>query len=161
MKLGSLSGGLPCRLAICLLSGIALLPGQSLSEFEKTVTEFTLPNGLHFIIIERHQAPVVSFNTYVNAGSVDDPRGKTGIAHMMEHMAFKGTEAIGTKNWTLEKKALDNIEHAYDKLVAEQKKGDSKKVAAFEAALKQAIEKADNYVEPSEYDKIVEQNGGV
>ena len=106
------------RLAVSLLLGSALLPAQSLSEFEKTVTEFTLPNGLHFIIIERHQAPVVSFNTYVNAGSVDDPRGKTGIAHMMEHMAFKGTETIGTKNWPLEKKALDDVEKAYDRLQA-------------------------------------------
>ena len=160
MKLGSWSG----RLAICVLSGGALTLGQSLSVFEKTVTEFTLPNGLHFIIIERHQAPVVSFNTYVNAGAVDDPRGKTGIAHMMEHMAFKGTEAIGTKNWTMEKKALDGIEQAYDRLDAEQKKGktaNAKQVTSLEAAMKQSIDKADRYVEPSQYDKIVEQNGGV
>jgi predicted Zn-dependent peptidase len=156
MKLGSL--------ALCWLSGSLLLPGQSLSEFEKTVSEFTLANGMHFIIVERHQAPVVSFNTYVNAGAVDDPRGKTGIAHMMEHMAFKGTETIGTKNWPLEKKALASIETAYDKLSAEQRKGataDAKKVAALEDGLKQAIDKAESYVEPNEYDKVVEQNGGV
>ena len=55
----------------------ALLAAQSLKDFEKKVTEFTLPNGLRFLIIERHGAPVVSFNTYVNAGSVDDPSGQT------------------------------------------------------------------------------------
>ena len=49
------------------------LSAQSLKDFEKKVTEFTLPNGLHFIVIERHEAPVVSFHTYVNVGSVDDP----------------------------------------------------------------------------------------
>ena len=151
MKLGRLPG----RLALCLLLAAVLLPAQSLSEFEKTVTEFTLPNGLHFIVIERHQAPVVSFNTFVNAGSVDDPRGKTGIAHMMEHMAFKGTETIGTTNWPLEKKALADIEVAYDKLTKAKDK------AKAEAALKDAMEKADKFVVPSEYDKIVEQNGGV
>ena len=48
---------------------------QSLPDFEKKVTEFTLPNGMHFIVLERHGAPVVSFNSYVNAGSVDDPSG--------------------------------------------------------------------------------------
>ena len=69
----------------------ALLAAQSLQDFEKKVTEFTLPNGLHFLVIERHEAPVVSFHTYVNVGSVDDPSGETGIAHMFEHMAFKGT----------------------------------------------------------------------
>ncbi len=146
-------------MAACLLAGGVLTPAQSLTEFEKTVTEFTLANGLHFIIIERHQAPVVSFNTYVNAGAVDDPRGKTGIAHMMEHMAFKGTETIGTRNWPMEKKALENVERAYDALAsAKQKKGDVKKA---EEALKAAMDKADSFVVDSEYDKIVEQNGGV
>ena len=155
MKLSSLSG----RVAACLLAGIVLVPGQSLSEFEKKVTEFTLPNGLHFIIVERHQAPVVSFNTYVNAGSVDDPRGKTGIAHMMEHMAFKGTETIGTKDGPAEKKALEDVERAYDRLIAVQKKKGDVKTA--EAPLEAAMKKAESYVVDSEYDKIVEQNGGV
>src|SRR5215470_3349548 len=95
---------------------------QILKQFEKTVTEFTLPNGLHFIVVERHEAPVVSMHTYVNAGSVDDPSGATGIAHMFEHMAFKGTETIGTTNWPEEKKALAAIEAAYDRLEAESNK---------------------------------------
>jgi hypothetical protein len=84
-----------------------LATAQDLKEFEKHVTEFTLGNGLHFIVLERHEAPVVSFHTYVNAGSVDDPEGKTGLAHMFEHMAFKGTETIGTKDWP--EKAMDAI----------------------------------------------------
>src|SRR5271169_214011 len=102
------------RLVVFLLP--LLLAGQSLREFSKKVTEFTLPNGLHFIVVERHEAPVVSFHTYVNAGSVDDPSGATGIAHMFEHMAFKGTDTIGTSNWPSEKKALDAVEEAYDRL---------------------------------------------
>src|SRR4030088_298919 len=72
-----------------------VLGAQNLKEFEKKVTEFNLSNGMHFIVVERHEAPVVSFHTYVNAGSVDDPAGETGLAHMFEHMAFKGTESIG------------------------------------------------------------------
>src|ERR1039457_2335670 len=93
-----------------------LLSAQSLKDFEKRITEFTLANGMHFIIFERHDAPVVSFHSYVNAGSVDDPSGETGIAHMFEHMAFKGTEAIGSKNYPAEKAALENVERVYDKL---------------------------------------------
>ena len=50
-----------------------LLAGQDLKEFEKKITEFTLPNGLHFILLERHEAPVVSFHTFVNAGSARRP----------------------------------------------------------------------------------------
>src|ERR1700691_4394883 len=127
------------RLVVFLLP--LLLAAQSLPEFEKKVTEFTLPNGLHFIVAERHEAPVVSFHTYVNAGSVDDPSGETGIAHMFEHMAFKGTESIGSKNWPEEKKAIDHEEEVYDRLDAERNKGgkaDLKQVIALEAELKTA-----------------------
>src|SRR6202042_1363580 len=111
--------------------------------------------------IERHEAPVVSFHTYVNVGSVDDPSGETGIAHMFEHMAFKGTQTIGTKNWPEEKKALDAVEQVYDRLDQERRKrfqADPKKIAALEAEVKQAIAKADSFVEENEYDRIVESN---
>src|SRR5712664_2558542 len=111
------------EMKFCLLLLVPLLASaQSLKEFEKHVTEFTLGNGLHFIVLERHEAPVVSFHTYVNAGSVDDPEGKTGLAHMFDHMAFKGTETIGTKNWPEEKKAMDAIEATYDRLEQERRK---------------------------------------
>ena len=140
------------------------LSAQDLHEFEKKVTEFTLANGLHFIVVERHEAPVVSFHTYVNAGSVDDPSGATGLAHMFEHMAFKGTETIGTRDWPAEKKALDAIEEAYDRLDAERNKGpqaEASKVSALEARLKMAIDSAQAFVEPNEYTRIIEENGGV
>src|SRR5262252_6302572 len=150
------------RFLLLLLPG--LIAAQSLQGFEKKVTKFTLPNGLTMLIIERHEAPVVSFHTYVNVGSVDDPTGRTGIAHMFEHMAFKGTETIGTKNWPEEKKALDAVEQIYDRLEEEQNKGfrsDPKKIEAIRADLDGAIEKANSYVEPNEFDRIVESNGGV
>ena len=146
----------------CLLAAQPVADLQK--TFEKKVTEFTLPNGLHFIVIERHDAPVVSFHTYVNVGSVDDPSGQTGLAHMFEHMAFKGTSTIGTKNWVAEKAALAAVEQVYDRLEAERNRGaraDAKKVAAIEAELTAAIEKADSFVEENEYDRVVESNGGV
>jgi predicted Zn-dependent peptidase len=152
------------RLAAVFLLVPLLLPGQLLKEFEKKVTEFSLSNGLHFIIVERHEAPVVSFHTYVNAGSVDDPSGATGIAHMFEHMAFKGTESIGTTNWPEERKALEGIEAAYDRLEAENDKGpkaDSARVSALENQLQAAIDHAESYVVPNEYPRLIEENGGV
>ncbi len=147
-------------------AGIALacaLSAQNLKEFEKKVSEFTLPNGLHFVLAERHEEPVVSFHTYVNAGAIDDPAGATGLAHMFEHMAFKGTESIGTTNWPLEKKALDEIERAYDQRDAERAKGprvDRAVLANLDKALKTAIDRAQDYVTPNEYTRIVEENGG-
>src|SRR5450432_2911604 len=128
-------------LSLCPL----FLSAQSLQDFEKRITEFTLANGLHFIIFERHEAPVVSFNSYVNAGSVDDPSGETGIAHMFEHMAFKGTETIGTKDYPAEKKAIDEVERSYDNYDAERNKGRRaypKELEALDKQLKAAMEKA-------------------
>jgi predicted Zn-dependent peptidase len=153
-----------------LLFGIVLLlaplslPAQELKDFEKKVTEFTLPNGLHFTLAERHEAPVVSFHTYVAAGSVDDPSGKTGLAHMFEHMAFKGTETIGTRDWPNERKALDAVEEAYDKLEAERNKGpktDQARAQYLEFQLKNAIDRAQSYTVADEYTRIIEENGGV
>jgi predicted Zn-dependent peptidase len=152
------------KLRLLFLLAPVLATSQNRKEFEKRITEFTLGNGMHFIVLERHQAPVVSFHTYVNAGAVDDPEGKTGLAHMFEHMAFKGTEAIGSKNWPEEKKALAAIEEVYDRLDQERRQGpraDPKKIGALEAELNKAIERADSYVVPNLYPTIIEENGGV
>ncbi len=146
---------------------LALLPvvacAQDLKEFEKHVTEFTLDNGLHFIVVERHQAPVVSFHTYVNAGAVDDPQGQTGLAHMFEHMAFKGTAEIGSKDWVIEKQSIADIEQRYDALDAERAKGhlaDSARLTTLQADLKAAIDKAATYADTNLYPRIIEENGG-
>ena len=119
---------------------------------------------MHFIILERHDAPVVSFHSYVNAGTVNDPSGETGIAHMFEHMAFKGTETIGTTNYPAEKKAMEEVERIYDQYDAERNKGvkgDPKKLEALQEQLKAAMEKANSYVVPNAYPRIIEENGGV
>ena len=58
------------------------------------VTEFTLNNGLHVIVQEDHRAPVVVSQLWYRAGSIDEFNGTTGIAHMLEHMMFKGTKAV-------------------------------------------------------------------
>src|SRR3984893_595702 len=137
---------------------------RNLQEFERKVREFTLANGLHFIIIERHEAPVISFNTYVKAGSLDDPAGQTGLAHMFEHMAFKGTPWIGSRNWSEEKRALDEVEDLYAKLEEERHKdlrAERSKIELLEGRVKAAADKAALYVEPNAYPRIIEENGGV
>jgi predicted Zn-dependent peptidase len=152
------------RLLLSAAAVAASLGAQNLQEFEKRITEFTLSNGLHFIVLERHEAPVVSFHTYVNAGSVDDPKGKTGLAHMFEHMAFKGTETIGTTNPAEEKKALAEVERVYDALDAERNKlskADPERLKKLQAELDAAIEKANSYAVDNLYPRIIEENGGV
>jgi len=151
------------RVTLVSLLTAACLPSQDLKEFAKRVTEFTLGNGLHFTVVERHEAPVVSFHTVVNTGSANDPTGETGLAHMFEHMAFKGTESIGTRNWPAEKQALQDVEEIYDHLEAERNKGpkaDHSKIDFFAIRLKMAIDIAQSQVESNEYTRIIEENGG-
>jgi hypothetical protein len=68
------------------------------SVLEKSVKGHTLENGMKFVVLERHQAPVVSFVILVNVGAADDPKEYTGLAHMFEHMAFKETTSLGSKD---------------------------------------------------------------
>ena len=150
----------------CMLP-VYMAPAQEqeqdlLARFEERVTEFTLDNGLRFIVIERHDAPVATFYTYADVGSVDEVKGITGLAHMFEHMAFKGTSTIGSTDYAAEQVALDKVDAAYDMLKAEQHKGlhaDPDKIAELEAAFAAARDEAQAYSTP-EFEEALERNGG-
>src|SRR5580693_9660224 len=155
------------RLTIAVALFIACLSilaaAQDVASFEKRVTVKKLANGLTIVICERPEAPVFSFFTLVDAGSAQDPLGATGLAHMFEHMAFKGTNTIGTTNYVLEKPALEKIETAYATYIRERDKTvgrDDAKLKELEKAWKDAIAAADKFVKSNEFGKIVEQNGG-
>ena len=71
---------------------------------ENRVVEYTLDNGMRWLLLKRGYAPVFAGVVQVKVGGVDEKTGKTGLAHMFEHMAFKGTKNIGTVNYAAEKK---------------------------------------------------------
>src|ERR1700723_737012 len=140
-----------------------LASAQDAASFEKRITVKKLPNGLTLLICERPEAPVFSFFTLVDAGSAQDPLRATGLAHMFEHMAFKGTDKIGTTNYAAEKLALEKVEAAYAAYIGERDKAvgrDEAKLKELEKAWKDAIAEADKYVVPNAFGKLVEQNGG-
>ena len=148
-------------IVVLLLSCFAA--AQDSAAFEKHTTLKKLENGLTVIIYERPEAPVFSFFTHVDAGSTQDPLAKTGLAHMFEHMAFKGTDKIGTKNYAAEKVALEKVEKTYAAYIAERDKlvgRDDKKVAELEKEWKAAVKEADQYVIVNQFGQIVESQGG-
>ena len=152
------------RSGFLLFSAALLLFAQGMQEFQKKITEFTLPNGLHFILLERHESPVIAFHTWVNAGSVDDPTGRTGLAHMFEHMAFKGSETLGTRNWPEEKKSLDAVEDDLTRADAEARKGpaaDQVRVDGLRNQARQAGEIAQHYGAAEQFRRLLEENGAV
>jgi len=141
----------------------ALAAAQDMASFEKRTTVKKLDNGLTVVICERPEAPVFSFFTHVDAGSVQDPLGETGLAHMFEHMAFKGTDKIGSTNYPAEKVALEKVEQTYAAYIAERDKPvgrDEQKLKDLEKAWKDAVAEANKYVKPNEFPQIVEINGG-
>ena len=153
------------QLSALLLLGAALpLAAQDLASYEKRVTVKTLPNGLTVVLWQRPEAPVFSFFTMVDAGSAQDPKNETGLAHMMEHMAFKGTPDIGTTDYAAEKVALGKVEQTYQAYEAERIKRvgqDPQKLAQLKQSWQDAIKAADKYVIKNEFSKILESHGGV
>jgi predicted Zn-dependent peptidase len=150
--------------ALPLLALTLPMVAQDLASFEKRVTVKTLPNGMTVLILRRTEAPVFSFFTMVDTGSSQDPLSKTGLAHMMEHMAFKGTPDIGTTNYAEEKLALAKVEQAYAAYDAEriQRVGrDPKKLEQLQKQWQDAIAAADKFVINNQFGEIVESHGGV
>ncbi len=137
---------------------------QDLAGFEKRMTEFTLDNGLKFLVLERHEAPVVSFHTYANVGAVDEVKGITGLAHLFEHMAFKGTKTLGTKNYQAEAEAMARMDETFEAIKAEQRKGDradKDRLAELQKQLKEAQEQAQEYLVHDEFEEVYVREGGI
>ncbi len=132
-----------------------------LDQVIKNLTEFRLDNGMKFIVLERHQAPVVSFLTYADVGGVDEPDGKTGISHFLEHLAFKGTTKIGTTDYTKEKPLLDRLEVLDTQIRSAKAAGKKDEVAKLEAEFRKVEAEATKLGRQNELGRIVEQAGGV
>ncbi len=134
----------------------------SAQNLEDRVVEHTYPNGLKLLMIERHNSPTVAPYILFKAGSVDESNNARGIAHMLEHMLFKGTKTIGTTNYEKEKVVLaeiDKIGDALDKERAKGNKANHKKIAELEAALKTQQDAAKQWVVSGEYTEIYTQHG--
>ena len=155
---------LPLIFAFVLAAGISsTTQAQTLETIEQRVTEFTLDNGLHFIIIQRDVAPVASFVTHVNVGSVNEQIGQTGLTHVFEHMAFKGSTTIGTTNWEEEQKVIAKMDDLYRAWLLESRKADpdKEKVDRLWEEFRELQEEAGQYVVNNEFSQVVEREGAV
>jgi predicted Zn-dependent peptidase len=151
-------------LAVLLMLVAGVVSAQDLASFEKRTSMRQLDNGLTVIIMERHDAPVFSYATVVNTGSAQEVPGITGLAHMFEHMAFKGSDRIGSTNWESERQALAQVEEAYkayDTARRVETGRDESKVQQLEKAWKDAIAGADKFIHADEFSEVVDRAGGV
>jgi predicted Zn-dependent peptidase len=126
------------------------------------VREVVLDNGMHFLILPRAGAPTVSFVVHVPVGSVNEPPGPSGIAHFLEHLLFKGTEEIGTRDVAAERRLFALMDAVHDTLVrarAALPEPDPTEVARLERRLRTLEDLARAHVIPGEYDRILSREG--
>ena len=132
-----------CLIAILFIQIIHIRPvgcetfqhqesGQALRQLEQNVRYHTLSNGMRVILYRRGNAPVFSGALVVKVGGVDEEPGYTGLSHLLEHMAFKGTKTIGTKDYRKEKPLLDRLE-VYEKKLIDGKALSSEEQADYDS----------------------------
>lgn len=137
------------------------------------VIEHKLANGLTLLMVERHQTPVVSINMTFGVGGVNEQVGQTGLAHLYEHMAFKGTRTVGTKNYDKERPLLEELHRVGTELEQRQRElarrnttapagsQDKATVEALEKRFAELQEQAGQFVAGNEMALLYQRHGGV
>lgn len=146
-------------LAMCLCSTSLWASG-----LEDKVVEHTMKNGMKLLLVERHTSPTIAAWIRFRVGSVDERSDERGIAHMLEHMLFKGTTTLGTKDYAAERPLLDKIEQTAQAMIAEKAKGgqgDKARIAELEKQLAALEAEASQFVIKDEFFEIYAKNGGV
>lgn len=91
---------------------LLIYPSQVVLADQK-VTNFVLDNGLEVVVIEDHRAPVVVHSLWYKAGAADEERGKSGVAHFLEHLLFKGTKKVKSGEFSETVKKLGGSDNAF------------------------------------------------
>jgi predicted Zn-dependent peptidase len=111
----------PRRIALVLLFSVLPWPARAAEKPQINVQEFTLPNGMRWLLFERHDSPTVVGGWVAHVGSVNEREGITGISHLFEHMMFKGTRTIGTKDIDADLRIIEEQEKIRAEMRAEMK----------------------------------------
>lgn len=159
-------------MALSLSLNLDLLHAGSPSLADRVV-EQKLANGLTVLMVERHQTPVVSLNMTFRVGGVNEQIGQTGLAHLYEHMAFKGTRTVGTKSYEKERPILEELFRVGTELEQRQRdlaKRNQEKPASPEARaatkrlqkrFTELQEQAGQFVAGNEMALLYQRHGGV
>lgn len=163
-------------IGVVILSGMlaAAAPGYAESpSLADRVIEHKLANGMTVLMVERHQAPIVSINMTFGVGGVNEQVGLTGLAHLYEHMAFKGTRTVGTRDYEREQAVLDELttvgneldRRERDEAARAQMEGKShvasQEVQQLQRRFKELQDKAGEFVVGNEMALLYQRHGGV
>ncbi|MCB1175643.1 MAG: insulinase family protein [Leptospiraceae bacterium] len=147
-------------------------------QLQGRIQKITLPNGLRLILLQQHYAPTVAAYIKFQAGSADETPSSFGVAHMLEHMLFKGTRLVGTRDWSRESKyhwqsiawmrELDQYRHKRDTILAQspatneqtgELAGLDQHIRTLERRLAQLQQQSRIYVIPEEDSQLYSMHG--
>jgi len=125
------------------------------------VREITLANGMRFLVLPQRGSPTVAFVTQYGVGGVNESPGTTGIAHLLEHLLFKGTSSIGTREPDAELGWFRKMDVLHDSLLSTRvaQATDPAAILAMEGRLRALEDSARALVVPNELDEILSRNG--
>jgi len=157
---------LHCALLSCTI-GMAL-PGPLIAQTTEGATslsehlpvrEVTLKNGMRVLLLPRPGAPTTSFVMQFGIGGVHESPGSTGIAHLLEHMLFKGTESIGTTDVEAERALFTQMDAIHTELLSADAEGDEARASELRTRISELEDEARVFVQPNEYDRILSRVG--
>ncbi len=138
-------------------------PEGALDGARLPVVEHTLENGMRFLVLPRATSPTVSFVVHVPVGSTHEALGHTGVAHMLEHLLFKGTTTVGTRDLDAEEALFARMDAAHDTLRhlrgTPSGEGHAPRMAALEDRIRSLEDSARTFVVPNEFDEILSRAG--
>ncbi len=165
-------------LMFVLVLGLSLhlslaLSRADMSGLAERVIEHQLSNGMKVLMVERHQTPVVSINLTFGVGGMNEHTGRTGVAHLYEHMAFKGTRMVGTKDYEKERPLLEELHRLGTEIERRQREAEAVKTSGRPSSagapaldqlmqrFKELQDKAGEYVVANEMALLYQRHGAV
>ena len=149
-------------IVLFLVLGAWCAPSSAQQSLEGRVKEYRLDNGMKILALRRSGSP--TFSAYIRflVGGVDENMGQSGVAHILEHMLFKGSERIGTSDFKKEKAIMARVEKLGAQFDAERRKGsaaDKAVIADLKEKLKKALDEQRTFVKEDEISEIYQRYG--
>lgn len=135
---------------------------DTVSGADLPVVEETLPNGMRILVLRRETSPTVSFVVRYGVGSVNEHVGDTGIAHVLEHLLFKGTENLGTRDVEAERRLFRRMDALQDSILEEmarRPRPDSSRIRTLGDSIRALEDSAGAFVVSNELDRIYSESG--
>ena len=143
--------------ALPVLAALSFLAAAAAPRPGIDVTELTLSNGMRWLLFPRHESPTVSAGWVAHVGSVNEREGITGISHLFEHMMFKGTRTIGTRDIEADLKIIAEQERVRG-LMREELKAMRERLRRGE--IDDLVARQRDVIVKDQMDQIYTRNGG-